>query len=234
MALLRTLHRIQRQRTDIAGQLRRCPRQISASEELVSEMSAAATDAADRLKKAKMAADDKQLQLKSREDRLRDLRNKLNSAASNREYNLLKEQIAADEQANGVLSDEILEALERLDVLEAERQTRIKDWKQREQDHVVLAASLQQKMVNLEAELKRVEAELVEAEAELPVAMRVDYHRIVGSRGEDALAPVEGEICGGCNQTLTSQMMNRLYLAQAVRCPNCGALMYLAEDRQTR
>ena len=234
MALLRTLHRIQRQRTDISGQLRRFPRQITASEEMVVEMSTAATDAADRLKKARMAVDEKQLHLKGREDRIRDLRNKLNSAASNREYNLLKEQIAADEQANGVLSDEIFEGLERLDVLEAERLTRIQEWKQREVDHQALAAALSEKIATCEAELKRVEEELLRAEAELPSAIKADYDRIVGLRGEEGLAPVEGEICGGCNQTLTTQMMNRLYLAQAVRCPSCGAMMYLAEDRKLR
>ena len=54
----------------------------------------------------------------SREDRIEDLKAKLNTAASNREYDTLKEQIAADQQANAVLSDEILEGLEQLDVLE--------------------------------------------------------------------------------------------------------------------
>ncbi len=50
--------------------------------------------------------------------RIVDLEGKLNTAASNREFSLLKEQIAADEQANSVLSDEILEALEQLDLMQ--------------------------------------------------------------------------------------------------------------------
>ncbi len=62
----------------------------------------------------------KQLQLREREARIKDLQVKLNTCSSNREYQALKEQIAADQQANSVLSDEILEALERIDVLQAE------------------------------------------------------------------------------------------------------------------
>ena len=64
-----------------------------------------------------MIADDKQLQLKSREDRIEDLRTKLNGANSNKEFQAFKEQIAADEQANLVMQDEVFEALEKIDDL---------------------------------------------------------------------------------------------------------------------
>lgn len=233
-ALLRTLHRIQRQRTDLKGQLERGPRQITASQAMVAQLEAATAEAQEKLRKAKMAADEKQLQLKSREERVRELGAKLNTAASNREYSSFKEQIAADLQANEVLSDEILEALERIDVLEAERLQRQQELKQRQEDHAALVASIEEKMRKVAEELRRVEAELAETEAELPGPIRSEYDRIVGSRGEEALAPVEGETCGGCYQLLTSQMMNRLYLGQAVRCPTCGAMMYLPEDRTVR
>ena len=66
-----------------------------------------------------MAADQKQLQLKAGEEKIKDLKRKLNAAASNREYQILKEQIAADEMANSVLEDEILEALEKIDQFQA-------------------------------------------------------------------------------------------------------------------
>lgn len=234
MDLLRTLHRIHRQRTDLSSQLSRGPRQIKASEEMVAQAESAANEAAAKLKNAKLAADSKQLQLKGREDRIADLKAKLNTAASNKEYTLLKDQISADESANDVLSDEIFEALERLDVLDTERIERNQELDQRRKDLATLSEKVQEKMAKLSAELEKVEAELLTAEAEMPAAMKVDYLRIVAARGEEGLAPVDGEICGGCNQTLTSQMMNRLYLAEAVRCPNCGAIMYLPEDRTVR
>ena len=41
--------------------------------------------------------------------KLDDLQAKLNMAQSNKEYQLLKDQMAADKQANSVLADEILE-----------------------------------------------------------------------------------------------------------------------------
>ncbi len=234
MELLRTLHRIQRQRSDLKSQLERGPRQIQAGERLYTQHRDAVEAAIEKLKNAKLAADEKQLQLKSREDRISQLEAKLNTAASNREYTLLKEQIAADRQANDVLSDEILEALERIDVLEEEREELQKELQQRQQDQAAMVEKVDAKMEKLAVELARVESELTAAEEQLPASLLVDYRRIVAARGEEALAPVEGENCGGCFQTLTSQMMNRLYLGQAVRCPSCGAMMYLAEDRTVR
>lgn len=234
MELLRTLHRIHRQRTDLSSQLKRGPRQVKASEDLVTQAEAAAQEAADKLKAAKLAADKKQLQLKEREDRIKDLKAKLNTAASNKEYSLLKDQIAADETANDVLSDEIFEALERLDDLEAARKERNVELEQRRKDTAALTTTVQEKMAKLEGELRRVEEELKVAEEQLPATLRSEYERIVAARGEEGLAPVDGEICGGCHQTLTSQMMNRLYLGEAVRCPACGAMMYLPEDRTVR
>ena len=116
--LLRTLHRIHRQKTDLDGQIARGPRQIKAGDALVAKAESEMQVIKENLTKANLLSDEKQLQLKSREDKIVDLQTKLNSAASNREFDLLKEQIAADKQANSVLSDEILEAMEAIDELD--------------------------------------------------------------------------------------------------------------------
>src|SRR5256885_1646427 len=116
---LRTLHRIHRQHTDLKERLSRGPRQIQVAETSVKKTEADLAQAKDVYKQAKMSADDKQLQLKHRESKLVDLQAKLNMAQSNKEYQLLKDQMAADNQANSVLADEILETLEKIDVLQA-------------------------------------------------------------------------------------------------------------------
>ena len=56
-------------------------------------------------KQARMSVDEKQLQLREREARIQDLQGKLNSASSNREYQALKDQMAAQEMTNSVLTN---------------------------------------------------------------------------------------------------------------------------------
>jgi hypothetical protein len=74
--------------------------------------------------------------------------------------------------------------------------------------------------------------ELTQAERCLPADFKIDYDRISRARGEDALAQVEGETCGGCYQMLTAQTINDLLLSRPVFCKSCGALLYLPEDRE--
>jgi predicted nucleic acid-binding Zn-ribbon protein len=229
--VLRELHRIHRQLADLRERLERGPKQVKGAKLGLAQQEQAEAEAKEAITRAKVAADEKQLQLKQREARIADWKAKLNAATSNKEYQALKEQIGADEQANSVLSDEILEALEKIDELQAnlvqarERVTKTRDELQKVQQRV------QGQQTGLESELARVTAELEQAEAKLPGDLKVEYARLAKGRGESALAQVEGECCGGCFFTLTSQMMNELYMSRAVFCKNCGSLLYLPEDR---
>ncbi len=57
--LLRTLHRIHRQRADLKGQIERCPRQIKAGEVLIAKAEAEGNELREKLKRATIACDDK-------------------------------------------------------------------------------------------------------------------------------------------------------------------------------
>lgn len=225
--LLQRLHRIHRQITDIQGRIDRGPKRIIAGEAILQRHRLAVADAAEAIKRTKVAADQKQLQLRERENRVEVLRGKLNEASSNREYDLLKEHIAADEQANSVLSDEILELLERIDQLEADRAERQRELDERVAEHDRLVETANAEVTVAREDLARVEAERLEAEPLIPAAARTDYQRLVAARGEDAFATVDGQTCGGCYQVLTTQLVNRLMLSQLVRCPSCNAYLYL-------
>ena len=96
-AALRELHRIHQQLADLRDRLDRGPKQVRAREANVAQLEARLTEARDRAKQTQMAIDRKQLDLKSGEQKVVDLRVKLNTANSNREYQALIEQIAAAE-----------------------------------------------------------------------------------------------------------------------------------------
>lgn len=224
--LLARLHRIHRQITDIQSQIERGPRRIAAGETLVQKARQAVSDAADAIKRSKLLADQKQLQLREREQRLHTLQGKLNEASGNREYDLLKEQIAADVQASSVLSDEILELLERLDQLELDRQARQRELDERQIEQQRLVDLVHGEMMAAREDLARAEAQREEAEQLIPAAGKSEYTRLVAARGEDAFASVDGDSCSGCSQTLTTQLVSRMMLSQMIRCPSCNAFLY--------
>ncbi|HAY81668.1 MAG TPA: phospholipase [Planctomycetaceae bacterium] len=228
---LRELHRIHRQLTDLRGRLARGPKQIQAGEANLQRLEQEHANKKGILTSARVASDEKQLQLKQREDKISDRQAQLNTAASNKEYQAIKEQIAADEQANSVLADEILEALEKLDELEADVNTAADVVAKSKDELEKVQQKVSKEQSGLESELARVSDELSQAEAKLPADFRTEYQRIVSKRGEEALAPVDGETCGGCYTTLLPQMYNDLLMEKPVFCKSCGCLLYLPEDR---
>ena len=226
---LRTLHRIHRQLADLRSRLERGPKATRAAEAAVAKSEADLAHAKDAYRQAKMAADEKQLQLKQREAKLKDFEAKLFAAQSNKEYQLLKDQIAADKQANSVLADEILEALDRLDQLQATIKTAEANLGKTKEELAKVRMRIDEQQHGLETELVRVQDELKAAEGQLDGEFKQNYLRLSRSMGEEALAPAEGDCCGGCSQTLTPQTMNTLRLDRPVFCKSCGRLLYLPE-----
>ena len=229
--VLRTLHRIHQQLSDLQERQARGPKQIKAHTANVARTEQELEQCIANTKAAQIAADQKQLQLKTCENKMLDLKRKLNEASSNREYQALLEQIAADEMAKSVLEDEILEALGNIDELQvAVGEARQKVAKSKDELKRIEQAVADQ-AAQLQTSIDRLEGELKETEARLPADFRVMYSRVIKSMGSDALAQVENECCGGCFHKLTPNVYNQLCMSQAIFCSSCGRLIYLPEDR---
>jgi predicted nucleic acid-binding Zn-ribbon protein len=155
------------------------------------------------------------------------LRVKLNVCSSNREYQALLEQIAAAEMAGSVLSDEILEGLERIDQLTAQVKEAEKNVSAGKHELEKARQTVDQSAVTIRTELTGLEAELAQAEAGLPPDFKADYQRIVRSKGADSLAVVDDGVCTGCGQQITLNMQNQLKLSTLIFCKSCGRLLYL-------
>lgn len=230
--VLCTLHRILIQLGDLKERLERGPRQVRAREAACAKLEADLNQIKADAKAAKVAADQKQLLLKSAEAKQKDLNAKLMAAQSNREYQALKDQIAADNMANSVLEDELLEALEKIDgfkKLIADAEGALARGKE---ELAKVAKQVKDVEESLLADAARCEAELHQVEQRLPAEFRLHYDRLSRSRGAEALAMIEGENCGGCHQTITTQMHNQLLMGKSVTCQSCGRVLYLPEDRR--
>ena len=232
-SLLATIHRILKQKTDLTDRIERGPRKIRVAENAETQFETALEEARQSRTKAKIAADEKQLQLASREAKIEDLKNKLNSAGSNKEFQLLKDQIAADEQANSVLSDEILEMLERIDVIEAEVATADSNLSKAKAETESVRQKTNTELESLNSQLESVLAELKENEARLTGDVAKEYRRLVEGRGEDALAATDMTTCGQCCVKITTQTMSELMMKESVFCKSCGTLMYVVQKQAT-
>lgn len=228
--VLRTIHRLHRQLSDLHARQEQGPKRVRAAQAALAQQQQELAQAQDELKKTRIAADQKQLQFRANEEKIKDLKRKLMTATSNREYQALRDQIAADDMANSVLADEILEALEQVDQCQrriAELDNKVKLARERLQ---AVEKQLTEETPIIAADLKRVEEQLREAERAIPEEIRDLYQRVVRQRGDDALAVIEGEYCGGCHQHVPINVYVQIKLSHPMFCKACGRLLYLAED----
>ena len=226
---LRTLHRLHTQLADLSDRLARGPKQIAIRQQNVAKCTADLEQAREVVKQTKLKADRQQLDLKTSEQRLVDWGMKLNTCSSNKEYQTLKEQIAAAEMANSVLADEILESLERIDQLEEKVGEAERVVKASEDDLAKVTAQIEATADTIRGDIERLEAELTEAEKALPADFRGDYNRVIKVKGADGLSEAEDGVCNGCGQQITANMQNELLMHRPTFCKSCGRLLYLPE-----
>ncbi len=227
--IMATLHHILKSITNRQEKLERGPIRVSAHQTRVGQAEEQLETAKENLKTARMTVDGKQLQLKTSEAKILDLQTKLNTCSSNREYQALLEQIAADQMAESVLEDEILECMENVDALGitvTEATTFVGEAKnamQEESDRVDAEAK------QLQLEIKQLSSELLETQQGLPDEIKPDYLRIVKTRKDDSLASVRDEICEGCFQQVTPNQVAQLALKETGICTSCGRMLYPAD-----
>ncbi len=230
--VLRTLHRIHKQLTDLKDRRDRGPRQIRAGEAGIKQREDELNKLHDELKSMRKNIDQQQLQMKTNEQKIKDLDTKLNTAATNREYQILKDQIAADKMANSVLEDEIIEMMEQVDAFKPKIAAAEEVLKTTKEKVAAGRKTFEAQSSLIESDIVRLDAELKQREAELPGGIRQTYQRLVAKRGEDALAEVVDGACGGCYQQVTVNVQANIRLLQPSFCPTCGRLLYIAEDKQ--
>lgn len=224
---LARLHRIHQQLSELRTRLARGPTRVSVARQKLAAIESNLAATKELIQKTKMTADRKQLQLKESEAKVLATHGKLNEAKSNEEYQIFKDQIAAADMANSVFSDEILEALEKIDQLTAQADSEKINIAAAEQDlqKIQAAADLERQM--LELQVAKAQGELAEVEPRLPLEMKADYQRLTKARGEDALAAVDGEECGQCYVSMRPQAFQDLRMGRIVYCSSCGAMLYL-------
>jgi len=227
--ILRTLHRIHRQLADLRGRLERGPKQVLAAQRHVEHQEGELASVQEKAKSTRMSADSKQVQLQGGEDKIEELKLKLNMASSNREYQALKEQIAAQEMTNSILADEILEGLDKIDEFQTKVAEADKLAKSAREKLERISGEVEEQEPLIRGDLERLEGELRFCEADLPADVRESYNRVVRQHGEDALAVVENQFCGGCHQHVPLNVCAEIMLDHPMFCKTCGRMLYLPE-----
>jgi len=223
---LKHLHELHIQLRQVNEQLERGPKQIRARRQHVERKQSEHDALRDELKQLRMAADQKSLQLKTNEAKIQELKIKLNSASSNREFDIMKAQIEADTMANSVLEDEILDALDKVDRMQANISTADDDLGKAQSEETRIRGEVEAAEPRLREQAQELEASLTNCERDLPGTIMEKYRRLVQAHGADALAAVENRACTSCYAILLPNAIVEINTGKSQFCKSCGRLLY--------
>ena len=230
---LRELHQLHVEHMRVLDELEAGPRRVRAHEAVTSRKQEEVDAEQLSVTNLRKASDERALQLKTNETKIVDLRSKLNTASSNREFDIIKGQSDADTVANSVLEDEILElydrvegSLNRVTEIEGERESA-----QKEQERV--AAEVAAVEPGLHEERQKLEDAISQSESQLSQDVAEQYRRLVKAHGPGAMAEVVEGSCTACSIQVSPQFQVELSLGQIVYCNNCGRLLYVDATRDS-
>ncbi len=225
----RRLHQLHQELKKVQDQLVRGPRQIKLRQKRIAEAQEDLVVKEAELKEFRVETDKKNLDLKSKEAHIVESKQKLNGAASNREYQIITGRIDADNAAMAVLEDEILEYLERVDLAQEEVEQCKQKISSSEEDVRIFATAFEEKADGLQKRLAELKTSIKDAETIIPTEIREQYQRLVEAYGPGAMSESSDGVCMICFVQMTPQTKVLLNSGNLVYCGACGRLLYQSQ-----
>ncbi len=225
---LSQLHSLLRQLAEAETAFSEGPRSIMLSEKQVAQMEQQIEDQKTRIKQARKTADELNLKLKTKEAELKKYEGQLNTATSNKEFDIVKIQIANVRKEQAEMENAAFEAMEEIDATQVTLKNLESDLKNRKQAAVEIKAEVEAGKPALEAALENLKSQIEIAEKVIPPGEGLSaYRRLRTANGPGALAGIEDDFCDGCNCKVTNQDLVRIRTGEFMRCRECNRGLYV-------
>jgi predicted nucleic acid-binding Zn-ribbon protein len=228
-AILREIHRLQKNARDLQARLEQGPRQLKLQQDRLARQEQGLKSDQDEVKQLKVHIHDKEVSLKALDEQIKKYERQMSGIISKKEFDAFKHELAHARGEVARLEDEILAILVQVEEKAARLPESEKALKEARAQTEQFVREYEDRMANLAAQHKEVLAKLAQVAATLPDDVKPQYERLTRHKGEDALSAVESRICTACYTEITAQNFNDLVRGVFVQCKNCGRMLYLAE-----
>ena len=170
------------------------------------------------------------LEVQSKQAAIARYRTQQNQTRKNEEFAALNHEIEHAEKEISALEDTELELMESYDKGQAQVAEGQKELLAAQEKTKHKKAELEKREANVASQLGGAKAQQAEAEAAVPEDVVARYRRILKSKKDVAIVPIDHGACGGCHMKLTTQTVISARSAETLTsCENCGRLVYAAE-----
>jgi len=229
--ILEKLHQMHKQFAYLMEQVNGGLRRVRGTEQRIVELQVIQDEVVKTALNQRITIDRKQVQLEENEKGIERKKKLQDEAKNEREFNNFRDQIAAAEAANAVLSDEILEGLDYLDELKVKVDEAKKNLQATQDLLTDMQSKTQEVRERAEAEIRRLKVDFRALEGQLDGEHQMLYQKLFNLKKFDSLASVSGQSCDGCHTKITLDRIAKIASGEAaVACPLCGRMLYIPAD----
>lgn len=223
---LASLHILLSQLAETEETLAEGPRAIALAEKQVAAVEQQIEQQKQAIKTTRKNADDLNLKLRTYEANLRKLEGQLNTASSNKEYEIIKGQMETGKKERGEIEETALVAMEGIDHAQLRLKQLEAELVVRKQAVQTTKTAVDGKRQELEGSLATLNASIAEAEKIIPGEHKAAYLRLRKAHGADALSPLEDDFCSACDGRVINQDLVRIRMNEFLPCRSCGRVLY--------
>lgn len=225
--ILKELHRLRRHLKDLDTKIEQAPKQLAVQQAKLGKQEDLLKAAQEQIKQLTLKIREKEGNVKATTQQIAKYEKQLESAASKKEYDTLKSEIAAEKAHIAKCEDEILAMITETE----ERTAKLPEVEQTAQkaraDFAQFEKDFQERLARFASEKTRAAEDLKTVETTLPEDVRTQYNRLIAAKGLDVLVGVNGRTCMACYTEITSQMISELKRGVFMLCKNCGRMLYM-------
>ena len=226
---LSNLHRLLQQLAEAEAALADGPRAVALAEKQVTQAEQSIEEQKQTIKTNRKAADDLNLKLKTKEAELAKLTGQLNTASSNKEYDIVKGQIEAAKKDRGEIEETALGAMEEIDAAQAKLKQLEAELLSRKKIAQTAKANFEAAKPDVDARIEAIKSQIAESEKVIPGEGKAGWDRLRKAHGASALAVMEDGFCEACSTKVTNQDMVRIRMSDFMGCRGCGRILYFSE-----
>lgn len=222
------LHHLHLRLDDQTRQLEGGPKRIRDAEAAISRKEQELAAAKLEQQNLQKSADQINLQFRTTEAKIGDLKGKLNAASNNVEFQILKKQVASETEATVALESQYLGKTEAIDTFKVKVAAITKELENTRENLKKVIADVAAKEPVLKKAIADLRSEISVVCVCIPEEHRDYYRRSTEKQGAEAFAAVEDGACVECSTELTPQKRQELGRDKLMMCQICGRFLYSA------
>lgn len=170
-------------------------------------------------------------QLAAKEEKIKELQNKLYSLKTNKEYSAMLSEINGVKMDKSLLEEQILKIFEEQDNLKIELDKQNELLKEEEKKYNQEKDKIQNRIKEIEGFIKDLSAKRAVAEKEINGKIITQYSRILKGKESLALVKVENHSCQGCYMNVPPQVINEIKMNdKLIFCEMCARILYIPDE----